>query len=367
MIAEEGAGILIYLRQEGRGIGILDKLRAYNFQDMGFDTVDANLMLGHKADERDYTAAALILKDLGVQSVRLVTNNPLKIEGLQALGIPVSTRVPLSPHITTENASYLRTKVQRMRHLLHLGPTFEVIGERLHSLETLSTRATAHRQRTGRPFVTLTYAQSLDGSIAADPGQPLSLSGPQSLLLTHYLRAAHDAILVGIGTVLADNPLLSVRLVEGRNPQPVIVDSQLRFPLEANLLRRHPLSPWIATSEQADRQRQRRLEAAGARVLRLPTTPGGHIDLLALLDHLGTCGLNSLMVEGGARIITSFLADRLANYLVLTVVPRLVGGVHAVGSLGQVGASRFPALRHSGHQRLGEDLVLWGDLAWGKA
>jgi GTP cyclohydrolase II len=367
MIAEEGTGILIYLRQEGRGIGILDKLRAYNFQDMGYDTVDANLMLGHKADERDYTAAALILKDLGVLSVRLMTNNPLKIESLQALDIPVSTRVPMSPHITTENAAYLRTKVQRMRHLLHLGPTFEVIGERLYSLEALSARARAHRQRTGRPFVTLTYAQSLDGSIAANPGQPLSLSGPQSLLLTHYLRAAHDAILVGIGTVLADNPLLNVRLVEGRNPQPVIVDSQLRFPLEANLLRRHPLSPWIATSEQADRQRQRRLEAAGARVLRLPSMPSGYVDLTALLEQLGTCGLNSLMVEGGARIITSFLAGQLADYLVLTVVPRLVGGVHAVGHLGQVEPARFPGLQHIGHQRLGEDLVLWGDLAWGKA
>jgi GTP cyclohydrolase II len=367
MIAEEGRGILIYLRQEGRGIGILDKLRAYNFQDMGYDTVDANLMVGHKADEREYTAAALILKDLGVLSVRMLTNNPMKIESLQALGIPISARVPLSPHITAENAVYLRTKVQRMRHLLHLGPTFETIGDRLQSLEALSARAAAHHRRTGRPFVTLTYAQSLDGSIAADPGQPLSLSGPQSLLLTHYLRAAHDAILVGIGTVLADNPLLNVRLVEGKNPQPVIVDSQLRFPLEANLLRRHPLAPWIATSEQADRERQRRLEAAGARILRLPPTSSGAVDLDALLKQLGECGIRSLMVEGGARIITSFLARQIANYLVLTVVPRLVGGVRAVGNLGAFEPARFPGLRHIGYQRLGEDLVMWGDLAWGEA
>jgi 3,4-dihydroxy 2-butanone 4-phosphate synthase/GTP cyclohydrolase II len=367
MIAEEGRGILIYLRQEGRGIGILDKLRAYNYQDMGYDTVDANLMVGHKADEREYTAAALILKDLGVQSVRMLTNNPMKIEGLQALGMPISARVPLPSHITTENAAYLRTKVQRMRHLLHLGPRVETMGDRLQSLEALSARAPAYHQRTGRPFVTLTYAQSLDGSIAADPGQPLSLSGPQSMLLTHYLRAAHDAILVGIGTVVADNPLLNVRLVEGKNPQPVIVDSQLRFPLEANLLRRHPLTPWIATSEHADRERQRRLEAAGARILRLPPTSNGAVDLDALLKQLGECGIRSLMVEGGARIITSFLARQLANYLVLTMVPRLVGGVRAVGDLGAFEPARFPGLRHVGSQRLGEDLVLWGDLAWGEA
>jgi 3,4-dihydroxy 2-butanone 4-phosphate synthase/GTP cyclohydrolase II len=238
------------------------------------------------------------------------------------------------------------------------------MGDRLQSLEALSARAAAYHHRTGRPFVTLTYAQSLDGSIAADPGQPLSLSGPQSLLLTHYLRAAHDAILVGIGTVLADNPLLNVRLVEGKNPQPVIVDGQLRFPLESNLLRRHPLAPWIATSEQADHVRQQQLEAAGARVLRLPSTPNGDVDLVALLRRLGECGIRSLMVEGGARIITSFLARQLANYLVLTVVPRLVGGLHAVKGLGAFEPARFPGLRNIGYQRLGEDLVLWGDLAW---
>jgi GTP cyclohydrolase II len=367
LIAEEGLGILIYLRQEGRGIGMLDKLRAYNLQDMGYDTVDANLMLGHKSDERDYTVAALILRDLGVPSVRLLTNNPLKIESLQALGVSVTARVPLPPHITTQNATYLRTKVQRMRHLLHLDPAFDLMPNHHPNLDSLPARAAMHRQRTGRPFVTLTYAQSLDGCIAADAGQPLSLSGPQALMLTHRLRAAHDAILVGIGTVLADNPLLNVRLVEGKDPQPVIVDSQLRFPLEANLLRQHPLPPWIATSAQADRERQRRLEAAGARVLRLPSLPSGNVDLAALLEQLGHWGVNSLMVEGGARIITSFLARQLADHLVLTVVPRLVGGVHAVGNLGQFAPACLPGIQNVGHQRLGEDLVVWGDLAWGKA
>src|SRR5512133_2370683 len=90
--------------------------------------------------------------------------------------------------------------------------------------------------REGRPLVTLSYAQSLDGSLAAQRGTPLALSGPQSMELTHRLRAAQDAILVGIGTVLSDNPRLTVRLVEGSQPQPVILDSHLRFPLNANLL-----------------------------------------------------------------------------------------------------------------------------------
>jgi len=126
LIAEEGQGVLVYLRQEGRGIGLPEKLRAYNLQDMGYDTVEANLMLGHQADERNYAIAALILNDLGVHSIRLLTNNPEKIEGLQGWGIPVTVRVPLEPQVTPENANYLLTKIQRMNHLLNLEPLLNI-------------------------------------------------------------------------------------------------------------------------------------------------------------------------------------------------------------------------------------------------
>jgi 3,4-dihydroxy 2-butanone 4-phosphate synthase/GTP cyclohydrolase II len=119
-IAAEGEGVLIYLRQEGRGIGLLDKLRAYNLQDEGYDTVEANLLLGHQADERDYTVAARILDDLGIQSVRLLTNNPLKINTLRDLGISVAERLPVEPTVYDENAHYLFTKVTRMNHMFNL-------------------------------------------------------------------------------------------------------------------------------------------------------------------------------------------------------------------------------------------------------
>lgn len=118
MIVAEGRGVLVYLRQEGRGIGLLEKLRAYNLQDQGYDTVDANLLLGHQADERDYSVAAAILRELGVESVRLLTNNPSKIEGLRALGVAVVDRVPLVPTVTPQNAAYLRAKRLRLNHLL---------------------------------------------------------------------------------------------------------------------------------------------------------------------------------------------------------------------------------------------------------
>src|SRR5690606_21812789 len=107
MVAEAGCGVILYMRQEGRGIGLLSKLRAYNLQDQGYDTVDANLMLGHGADERDYTLAARMLEELGVHKVRLITNNPLKIHALEAEGITVTERVPLAIAANAENAYYL--------------------------------------------------------------------------------------------------------------------------------------------------------------------------------------------------------------------------------------------------------------------
>jgi GTP cyclohydrolase II len=127
-IAQAGSGVVVYLRQEGRGIGLESKLRAYNLQDQGYDTVDANLALGHPIDERDYSVAVLILQDLGVKSVRLLTNNPSKIQSLQEAGLPVVERVPTIPTVYSDNIGYLRTKVNRMNHLLNLSTRSTIDG-----------------------------------------------------------------------------------------------------------------------------------------------------------------------------------------------------------------------------------------------
>lgn len=119
-IAREGRGALVYLRQEGRGIGLLNKIRAYALQDSGSDTVDANVALGFSPDEREYGAAAAILANLGIRSVRLMTNNPEKAAALEALGIGVACRVPLVIQPTRDNEFYLETKELRMGHSLGL-------------------------------------------------------------------------------------------------------------------------------------------------------------------------------------------------------------------------------------------------------
>ncbi len=118
LIAEAGFGVLVYLRQEGRGIGLLKKLQAYNLQDQGLDTVDANLQLGHLADEREYGIAASILENLQVKSIRLITNNPKKMTELQKLGVKVLGRMSAEVPAHDENAHYLKTKAEKMAHWL---------------------------------------------------------------------------------------------------------------------------------------------------------------------------------------------------------------------------------------------------------
>ncbi|MBK8049220.1 MAG: GTP cyclohydrolase II [Anaerolineales bacterium] len=365
-IAAAGRGVILYLRQEGRGIGLGAKLRAYNLQDEGYDTVDANLVLGHQADEREYWAAAGILADLNVQSIRLLTNNPAKIEHLRELGIRVVERVPVESSVHAENAAYLETKVRRMRHLLQLPavapPTLDgayLLSELAQKVESVRDRARVYSAERGLPFVTISYAQSLDGSIAAATGKPLTLSGRTAMTVTHALRAVHDAILVGVGTVIADDPRLTVRLVAGPDPQPVVLDSQLRLPPNAQVLN-HPRGAWIAATVPLHGA-----PAPGATMLKVAADRAQRVDLVDLLRVLAGHGIRSVMVEGGRQVLSSFIEQRLANFAVVTIAPRFVGGLQAMSIPPRNGSG--PALPHLANVEYvpaGADLMVWGDVEW---
>ena len=119
MIEKEGKGAVIYLNQEGRGIGLMEKMKAYKLQEDGMDTVDANICLGHQADERDYGVGAEILRNIGVTQMRLMTNNPVKRVGLESYGLSVVENVPIETTPNEYNERYLKTKKDRMGHTLH--------------------------------------------------------------------------------------------------------------------------------------------------------------------------------------------------------------------------------------------------------
>lgn len=231
--------------------------------------------------------------------------------------------------------------------------------------EFIAEQAHIYRQKYQRPLVSLCYAQSLDGSLTARPGSPTQLSGARSGILTHELRAAHDAILVGSGTVLADQPRLTVRLAEGEHPQPVILDGRLRTPPDCFLVGEHPKPAWIAAGVRASPARRKLLSAAGARLLDLPHSPySQHIHLPALLEKLAALGIRSLMVEGGAHVIASFLTEGLADQALLTIAPVFTGGLH-IGENGLFpgGAppsSGWPRLKELEYDRFDEDLIVWG-------
>lgn len=360
-VASAGRGVILYLRQEGRGIGLAEKLRAYNLQDQGLDTVDANIRLGHLPDARDYGVAAQILRALGIDTVQLLTNNPTKVAGLTGYGIKVVARVPLVIPPRPQNRDYLHTKAERMGHLLD-APAGDGTAAAVPAMEALFDLLDRTRTQpmTARPFVTLSYAQSLDGCAAGIEDRPLAISGGAARCFTHRLRATHDGILVGIGTVLSDDPSLTVREAEGHHPQPIVVDSRLRFPIDARLLSHPDRRVWIATTHRADPQRVQRLESLGAEVLIVPADNADRVDLVALMAQLRQRGVRNLMVEGGGRILTQIVNRQLFDLLVLTVAPLMVGGVPAFTPRQGLLRQQHTRIAHPRYVPVGEDLVVWG-------
>jgi GTP cyclohydrolase II len=231
----------------------------------------------------------------------------------------------------------------------------------MENIERWIEEAGKGTEHLNRPVVTLSYAQSLDGCLAVQRGRQTPLSGPEALVVTHRLRAAHQAILVGLGTVQADDPRLTVRLVEGADPQPVIVDTHLRIPLSSSLMTRTDLPPIIFYGESADEERREALQRRGARLVACPLTDEGKVDLYVAIRKLRAIGIRSLMIEGGARIISHVLTHRLADLAVITLCPVWLGGLRLSESpLSR--SSGWPGLEDPVYEPAGRDLIIWGKM-----
>jgi 3,4-dihydroxy 2-butanone 4-phosphate synthase/GTP cyclohydrolase II len=235
------------------------------------------------------------------------------------------------------------------------------------SLESFISHTPRISRSVTRPLITVSYAQSIDGSIAARRGYRLRLSSRASFELSHKLRTLHDAVLVGIGTVLADDPRLNVRYVRGTHPQPVILDSQLR----AHKIKNNP-RPGILTTAHSNSRKEKQLQKNGARIFVVPHDADGHVDIRAAVMKIRELGIKKLLVEGGARIITSFFCEQLVDRYIVTITPAIIGGVHAIERLmaqqihTHARTLQFPTMRIAGCRQLGKDLTIYGTIIWQK-
>lgn len=214
-------------------------------------------------------------------------------------------------------------------------------------------------QSDSRPFITLSYAQSWDGSLTTQSGETLCFSGEESMQITHQLRSLHDGILIGIGTVLSDDPQLTVRKCSGLNPQPIVLDSQLRTPTSARLCSHPDRRCWVVTGKSDAQSPGDNIE-----VLTVPNkdSDSQHASLDAAVKLLRKREIKSLMVEGGANVITAFLQAGLVDAIVLTIAPKIVGGYKAVGNLQPKGKNTVLDINPLYSGQAGQDMIVWGEL-----
>ncbi|MEW5914379.1 MAG: bifunctional diaminohydroxyphosphoribosylaminopyrimidine deaminase/5-amino-6-(5-phosphoribosylamino)uracil reductase RibD [Thermodesulfobacteriota bacterium] len=215
----------------------------------------------------------------------------------------------------------------------------------------------------GRPHVILKTAASLDGKTATVEGHSRWVTGPAARRFVHRLRGWVDAIAVGAGTALSDDPQLTCRLPHGRNPLRLVVDSNLRLPPTAKALDRTAAPGClVACGPSPDKNKRRALEKAGAEVLPLPLGPGGRVGLSVLLAELGRRGVTSLLAEGGAELAWALVAQGLVDEVMYFFAPKLVGGAAAPPMIGGAGVARMDqavALSRPLVRRFGDDVMLW--------
>ena len=215
--------------------------------------------------------------------------------------------------------------------------------------------------KTKRPFVVVKSAMSMDGKIATRTGDSKYITGREARKYVHQLRSELDAIMVGINTILKDNPLLTVRLVKGRNPIKIVVDSHLKIPLNAKVIK-DPTKLVIATTKNAPKAKMKKLQQKGVNVL-IIDSKRGKVDLDKLMKQLGKLEITSIMVEGGAELNSEAIKSGIVDKILFFLAPSVIGeGLGAIGDLGIKKVDRSIKLKHLSSRRIGKDILVEGYL-----
>lgn len=290
-------GIVVYLPQEGRGIGLSNKIKAYALQENGHDTIEANSLLGLPIDDRHYDDAALILQDLGISTFKLITNNPLKLNAMRDFGFNVNGRIPVPAITNPHSQQYLETKRQKMGHMLNTNLT-----------PMLNQRPNDSMPK-DRPYVHVNFAIDRAGEMNLAGGQAVNLSCDQDWKRVHELRERYSAVVVGANTWILDKPQLTARVDRlGRQPhrQPdrIIFAGKTPCALSPDSRR-----SFVVSSPELTISNGIKINAHDRNL----TTP-----LKTLHQH----GVDTLLVEGGFTLVKSFIAQKLVDRFTIYVSTR---------------------------------------------
>ena len=224
-----------------------------------------------------------------------------------------------------------------------------------------------HFIRTGTPFVVMKYAMTMDGKIATVSGKSRWITGEAARVRVHADRRRYSAILVGVGTVLADDPQLTCRMENGRNPLRIICDTHLRTPLSAKVVQTAAETPTLIATACPDEGKQDAFRQCGCQVLSLPEKDG-HVELRALMSALGNLNIDSVLLEGGSTLNWSTLESGVVQKVQCYVAPKLFGGSGAkspIGGLGVAEPGNAFRLRHTTVTQIGEDFLLESEVETG--
>lgn len=221
-----------------------------------------------------------------------------------------------------------------------------------------------HYIQSGRPYVVMKYAMTLDGRIATRTGASQWITGDAARTRVHQDRSRYRSIMAGVGTVLADDPLLTCRMEHGRNPVRIVCDTRLRTPMDSRIVRSAGEVPTVLAAGNVPPEKTAPYRAAGCQVWTLPETDG-HIDLSALMERLGGEEIDSVLLEGGGTLNWAMLGANLVHRVQAYIAPKLFGGEDAKGAVGGLGVAlpgHAALLEHLTITRLGEDILLEGEV-----